>query len=77
MREQEKKRQRFHHLLKDETMPKLFFFFLSTVYKAKKKYFTEKEPFKGKGEWRIKQKTKRPFNCTRYAIKKKRTPYHQ
>ena len=39
MSEQEKKRQRIYDLLNAETKPK---FFLSTVYKAKKKFLQKK-----------------------------------
>ena len=55
MGEQEKKSQRIYDLLNTET----------TIYKAKKNSFWEKELFKEKGEWRIEQKMKRRlFNCS-------------
>ena len=64
MCDQEKKRQRIYDLLNAETKPK----FLSPLKtKQRKISFTEKENFKAKGAWRIKQNMKRMFFLTALA----------
>ena len=55
MSEQEKKWQRIYDLFDTETKPVS----LSTVYKAMKNFFTEKELFNEKREWRIEQKNEK------------------
>ena len=70
--EQEKKRQRIYDLLNAETTPK----FLCLLYTKQRKtfFFTEKELFKEKGEWRIEPKTTRKFlTALATAIKKETT----
>ena len=62
MSEQEKKQQRIQ--AETETKPK----FLCLAYIKQRKFFTEKEFFKEKREWKIEQKIKRRlFNCSRYG----------
>ena len=64
MSEQEKKRQRIYNLLNTVTKPK----FLCLLYRKQRIFFAEKEIFKEKKEWEIKQKRKRRlFNGSRYG----------
>ena len=66
----EKKQQRIYDLLNVKTKPVS----LSTIYKAKKKIFTEKELLKEKGERKIEQKRKEDFlNALIQEIKKDST----
>ena len=63
MSEQEQKRQRIYELLNAETKPK----FRCLLYTKQRKYFYRKKAFQGKGGgWRIEQKTKKLFHCSRY-----------